>query len=53
MALKRTRPTGDKTPGHVSHDALVRIDARVKDILVRREAALRRARRAAQRLKQR
>ena len=50
MALKQGRR---KTAGHVPHDAVVRIDKRVKEILARREIALQRARRAAERLKQR
>lgn len=37
--------------GNVSHDAQQRVDARVKDILTRRDAALRQARLAAQRFK--
>ena len=45
------RPERWKTVGHVPHDALVRVDKRVKGILARREAALQRARRAAERLK--
>jgi hypothetical protein len=51
MALKAARPGRDKILAHVSHDALVRVDERVKDILARREAALRQARLAARRLK--
>jgi len=50
MALKRGRT---KTVGHLPHDAGVRVDKRVKEILARREAALRHARRAAERLKRR
>jgi hypothetical protein len=50
MALKQGRT---KTVGHLPHDAVVRVDKRVKEILARREAALRHARRAAERLKRR
>ena len=50
MALKRGRT---KTVGHLPHDAVVRVDKRVKEILARREAALQHARRAAERLKRR
>ena len=50
MALK---PGRTKTVGHLPHDAVVRVDKRVKEILARREAALRHARRAAERLKRR
>jgi len=48
MALKQGRT---KTVGHLPHDAVVRVDKRVKEILARREAALQHARRAAERLK--
>jgi len=51
MARKPVGPERDRTVGHVSHDALQRVDKRVKEILARREAALQQARRAAQRLK--
>jgi hypothetical protein len=51
MALKRVRTDRPRTVGHVSHDSLVRVDWRVKEILVRRAAALQQARRAAERLK--
>ena len=44
-------PAHPRTVGHVSHDALQRVDKRVKEILARQEAALQQARRAAQRLK--
>lgn len=47
------KPRRRKTAGHVPHDAGVRIDKRVKEILARREVALQRARRAAERLKRR
>ena len=50
MALKQGRT---KTVGHLPHDAVVRVDKRVKEILARREAALQHARRAAERLKRR
>jgi hypothetical protein len=39
-----------RTVGHVSHDAQVRVDRRVKTILDGREGAVRRARLAARRL---
>jgi hypothetical protein len=51
MARKPAEPGRPRTVGHVSHDALQRVDGRVKEILARREAALKQARRAAQRLK--
>ena len=51
MARKPVIPKRSPTVGHVSHDALQRVDGRVKEILARREAALKQARRAAQRLK--
>ena len=50
MALKQGRT---KTVGQLPHDAVVRVDKRAKEILARREAALRHARRAAERLKRR
>jgi hypothetical protein len=53
MALKSVRTERARTVGHVSHDALLRVDKRVKQILARREAALQQARRAAQRLRKR
>jgi hypothetical protein len=37
--------------GHVSHHAQRRVDLRVREILARRDAALQKARRAAQKLK--
>lgn len=46
-----SKPRRAKTVGYLRHDALVRVDERVKEILARQEAALRRARRAAERLK--
>jgi hypothetical protein len=49
MALKRLQQDRPPTVGHVSHDSLVRVDRRVKDI-TRRQAALHQARRAAERL---
>jgi hypothetical protein len=48
MVLK---PGRTKTVGHVPHDAVVRVDKRVKEILARRDAALQRVRRAGERLK--
>ena len=50
MALMAARSEHPRTVGHVSHEALVRVDERVKHILSRREAAVRQARLAAQRL---
>jgi hypothetical protein len=47
MALKAVRTMRPGTVGHVSHDALVRIDVRVAQILARRDAAARQARLAA------
>ena len=49
MALKRSQLDPSRTVGHVSHDSLVRIDRRVKEI-TRRQAASLRARRAAEHL---
>jgi hypothetical protein len=52
--MARTQNTTEdrrRTVGHVPHDALVRVDRRVKEILARREPALDRARQAAERLK--
>jgi hypothetical protein len=51
VALKAPRKQRPRSVGYVSHDALVRVDARVKDILTRRDVALRQARLAAQRLR--
>jgi hypothetical protein len=51
MALKAPREPRPDSVGHVPHEAQVRVDARVKDILVRRDVALRQARRAAKRMK--
>jgi hypothetical protein len=51
MALKEVRTEHTPTVGHVSHEAQVRVDARVGQILARRAAALRQARLAARRLK--
>jgi hypothetical protein len=50
MALKQVERERPPTTGEVPHDALKRVDERVKQILARRDAALR-ARRAAERLK--
>jgi hypothetical protein len=53
MAPSRRRTEHDKTmPGQAPHEALVRVDARVKDILARRQTAVRQAQLAARRLKQ-
>ena len=49
MALK-PRTQRARTVGHISHDASVRVDQRVKEILARRDAEVERARRAAARL---
>jgi hypothetical protein len=51
MALKNTSAERPRTVGHVSRKATVAVDARIQDILARREAALRQARRAAQHLR--
>jgi hypothetical protein len=51
MALKSPRTQRARTVGHISHDAGVRVDHRVKEILARRDAAMGRARHAARRLK--
>ena len=50
MALKNAS-TEHPTVGYVSRRATVAVDKRVKQILARREAELRQARLAAQRLK--
>ena len=50
MALKQAEPDHPPTVGGVPHDALKRVDRRVKQILARQEAVLQ-ARRAAERLK--
>jgi hypothetical protein len=50
MALKPPRSKRARTVGHISHDAGVLVDKRVKEILARRQAAVERARRAARRL---
>jgi hypothetical protein len=50
MALKRFQQDVPQTVGHLPHASLVRIDQRVKEIL-RRDAAVQQARRAAERLK--
>jgi hypothetical protein len=39
MALKPVRTEQTHTVGHVSHDAQVRVDKRVREILARQEAA--------------
>ena len=46
MALRAPREPRPESVGHVPHEAQVRVDARVKDILTRRDTALRQARRA-------
>jgi hypothetical protein len=51
MALKAAPIEHARTVTHVSHEALVPVGERVKDILARREAALRQARLEARRLK--
>ena len=48
MALGRGKRVRSQT-GQVSHDALVRVDRHVKEILARREVALQQARRSAAR----
>lgn len=53
MALKPARTKRVRTTGYLSHDAQARVDRRVAQILERREAALRQARRAARLLKAR
>jgi hypothetical protein len=50
MALKEARTEHARTVGHASHEAQVRVNERVAQILGRREAALRQARLAARRL---
>jgi len=50
MAFKPAEPERPRTTGEVPHDALLRVDRRVKQIIARRDAAVR-ARRAAERLK--
>ena len=50
MALKQAEPDRPRTVGEVPHNALKRVDWRVKQILARQEAVLQ-ARRAAERLK--
>jgi hypothetical protein len=51
MALKNVSTEHPRTVGYVPRRAVVAVDERVKDILARRDVALRRARVAAQRLK--
>ena len=51
MALEQAEPD-PRTVGQVPHDSLVRVGERVKEILARRDAALKLARRDAQRLKE-
>ena len=50
MALKQSPIRRARTVGYISHDARVRVDQRVKQILDRREATVEKARRAARRL---
>jgi hypothetical protein len=49
MALKPGGSQHARTVGHISREAQARVDKRVAAILARRDAALRRVRRAAQR----
>jgi hypothetical protein len=51
MALQERRRKRARTTGHVSREAQVRVDARVAQILARRDTALRQARLAARRLR--
>lgn len=51
MALKDSKAKRPATVGYVSREATVAVDKRVKDILARREVAIRRARAAARRLR--
>ncbi len=53
MALKPPRTQRKRTVGHISHDARVRVDQRVKEILARRDNEVERARRPAARLNSR
>jgi hypothetical protein len=50
MALEPEPVRRARTVGHIPPDALVRVDRRVKQILDRRDTAVRRARDAARRL---
>jgi hypothetical protein len=50
MAHKQAEPDHTRTVGEVPHDALKRVDRRVKQILARQDAVLQ-ARRAAERLR--
>lgn len=50
MALKPLQPDRPRTVGQVPRDSLGRVDRRVKEILARREGALRQARLVAERL---
>jgi hypothetical protein len=49
MALKQAKPGRSRTVGEAPHNALKRVDRRVKQILARQEAVLQ-ARRAAERV---
>jgi hypothetical protein len=51
LALRNASAERPATVGYVSREATVAVDGRIKEILARREVALRRARRAAQHLK--
>jgi hypothetical protein len=50
MALKSAGTKRPAVVDHISHAAQARVDGRVKQILARREAAVRQARLAARRL---
>jgi hypothetical protein len=50
MAVKATQDERPRTVGYVSREATVAVEQRVKEILARREVALRQARLAARRL---
>ena len=51
MTVKKAGTEHARTVGYVTHEAQVRVDQRVGQILARRAAALRQARLAARRLK--
>lgn len=51
MGRDQVRAKRPRTVGHASHEAIVRVDRRARQMLARREAELRQVRRAAQRLK--
>jgi hypothetical protein len=50
MAREREPVRRTRTVGHIPHDARLRVDRRVKQILDRRDTAVKRARDAARRL---